>query len=348
MTYSEFVSWWLRNLRPGGAGPGIDACPRDGLVLRMDAEGKVLLLQRRRQREQLLARLSDGVVADDTALRVVERQRRVARDVILAASRDSVLDRCTTLPRAAEGAPDAVLRYELDRLMPFPAEAMAWGWQIESRDTRRDRLTFRVRAVPHVAVATLAAAAERLGLAPSIVEAEGPDGVAWPLPFRHRPAEERTSPPAALRGAALACGLLAAAVVAVPFWRQWTTETELDATLAALRPAATEAEMLRRRLDGDTAGADILRRERATLGSPLALIATLTDLLPDDTFLAELSIGRGQVVMRGSSASAARLMPALSADPALRAPGFIAPIRRTEDGAAEIFSLRVEYGAASP
>jgi general secretion pathway protein L len=324
---------------------GVARSARDGWVMRASGDHEVALFRRRGGGEQEVSRWRLDAVPPDVARRAVSDHRRIGDRVTLVAPGGTVLERPTTLPLAAANTPDAVLRYELDRLMPFPLAAMAWGWRIEARDAARGRVVFRVRAVPLAPLAPVVEAAQALGLEPDVVEAEGADGTTWPLMLGDRRMEARAASPRAFRLAALACAGLAAATLLVPAWQQWKAEAELDAALATLRPAAAEADALARRLAGEADGSEILRREMARIGSPLALIAALTDLLPDETFLAELSIGNGQVVLRGQSANAARLVPTIAASQTLRAPGFIAPVRRNEDGAGELFVLRADHGA---
>ncbi|HYZ64615.1 MAG TPA: PilN domain-containing protein, partial [Acetobacteraceae bacterium] len=64
--------------------------------------------------------------------------------------------------------------------------------------------------------------------------------------------------------------------------------------------------------------------------------------LPDDTYLYELSLRDRVLTVSGQSAAAARLIPLLAADPAVRNPAFAAPVTRNETTGAESFSIRAE------
>jgi general secretion pathway protein L len=67
-------------------------------------------------------------------------------------------------------------------------------------------------------------------------------------------------------------------------------------------------------------------------------------MLPDDTYLTLLTITQRKLSISGRSASAARLIGALAANPALRNPTFAAPVVRDETNGGEMFSIRVEVG----
>ena len=72
------------------------------------------------------------------------------------------------------------------------------------------------------------------------------------------------------------------------------------------------------------------------------MLATVTDLMPDDTVLGDLSLRQGKLDISGRSLAAAQLIPAMAADPTLRNPSFAAPVTRSADGKADTFVIRAE------
>jgi general secretion pathway protein L len=68
----------------------------------------------------------------------------------------------------------------------------------------------------------------------------------------------------------------------------------------------------------------------------------VTDLLSDDTVLADLSLRQGKLSISGRSRSAPQLIPAMAGDPTLHNPSFAAPVTRTPDGKADTFVIRAE------
>ena len=109
-----------------------------------------------------------------------------------------------------------------------------------------------------------------------------------------------------------------------------------------LQPQIAAVELLRRRIAGGSAGSSVIAAERARVGDALQVLATTTDLIPDDTVLSDLSLHQGKLSISGQSATAPRLIPALAADPTVGNPSFAAPVTRTADGKADTFVIRAE------
>ena len=89
------------------------------------------------------------------------------------------------------------------------------------------------------------------------------------------------------------------------------------------------------------AGSDAITSEKARVGDALQIVASLTDILGDDTHLIGLVLHQRQVTLEGQSAAAAKLITALSADPTIRNASFGAPVMRSETGA-DLFSIKAE------
>ena len=113
---------------------------------------------------------------------------------------------------------------------------------------------------------------------------------------------------------------------------------------AALRPAVAEAERLRQQLTGEATAWQALATARRSVGSPLEMLALLTEALGDDTYLTSLSLRQRKLTAAGRSGSAAKVIAALAASPSIREPGFTAPVTRDEIGGKEMFSIRAEWG----
>ena len=337
----EFLTWWrdrLLELLPASlsgarsAQVAVVATPVDGLTDRIS-----LSLRRGREERALgLHMLRSGA-------------RLPAGRLVLRLPPAMVLTRELTLPLAAERQLAQVVGYEIDRLTPFSTDELFWSCQIARRDREHGRLHVRLSLVPRAPLQPLLDAMEAGGLKPVSIEvprdtarpgasgpadllidlrAAGPEAGAWSV---------RTD--SAL--AALAA-VLVVAVAVTPFALQARDMARLGARIAALRPQVDAVEAARRRIAAASAGIDVIATERLRLGDTLAVLATLTDLLPDDTSLTDLSLHQGKLTLGGQSAAAARLIGALSSDPMVRNPDFAAPVTRLADGHADLFSIRAE------
>jgi general secretion pathway protein L len=140
------------------------------------------------------------------------------------------------------------------------------------------------------------------------------------------------------------CGVLAAAAIALPFILQSIALSQLDARIDALRPQAAAVEALRKQIAGGAATADVVVAARKQVGTPLQSIALLTELLPDDTYVTTLGLRQRKLTVSGRSASAARLIGAMAANPMVHGPAFVAPVIRDETNGEQMFSIRADLG----
>ncbi len=118
----------------------------------------------------------------------------------------------------------------------------------------------------------------------------------------------------------------------------------LGREIAAGRGAAAEAERLRREIDRLAGAGDVIGNERTAAGDPLATLAALTSLLPDDTYLTELQQLKHTVTFGGRSGAASRLIGAIAASSQLHNPAFTAPVTRIEGTHSEVFTISAEVG----
>jgi general secretion pathway protein L len=261
--------------------------------------------------------------------------------VVVRLPEEALLERDVTLPLAAERAPQQALHYEMDRLTPFPSEAVFWNWAVIRRDKARARLHLLLFLVPKAAVAEALGLIGRAGASATLLEvatARGVRTIALAAPSAEGTRWHRRM----VAAAQAACAALALTAVALPFVRQSLALQAAERRIEAVRPATEQAEAIRQRLSGAGAGADVVAAERARVGDVLQVLAAVTDLLPDDTFLTDLSMHQGKLGIAGQSAAAAKLIPVLAAEPTFRNPSFVAPVTKVENGAVDQFSIRAE------
>ena len=340
----EALAWWatqMAALVPAGWRPR-DRDHGEALMVNVavDATGPIGLSLRQAGRETPLGRIAPGTPVG--ALQTMLAGRR-PRATLLRLPADRLLERVVTLPLAAERELSRVLAYEFDRFTPFAAADVYWSWTILRHDRARRELRVRLSMVPKAGLATIVALLEASGQPPTglRVAAEGEPrriGLA---------AEERGAGRAgrwAVRTTAALCVVLALVAGGLPIVLPLRALARIDAEIERLRPQLAEVEALRRRIANRTGGEDVLATEAARLGSALAAIATLTDILPDDTHLIALTLRQRRVTLNGQSGDAARLIPRLSADPTVRDVSFLAPVTRVDASRAELFSLRLDLG----
>jgi general secretion pathway protein L len=358
----DLLSWWLaqmRSLLPARLRAG--GQPPDALLVTLPDPGaspgaspggaEVGIARRRRGRETSLGRI-DLASASPAGMAAL---RRGTRRILLRPPPGMLLEREVVLPAAAQRDPAGVLRYELDRLTPFAPEEVFWSWRRTGRDLSQglspglsQGLRLRLALLPKAPLLGMIERLRQAGLPPGGIEVGDARGavLALPLGAAAGPAEGRREAwrRRALLAAGIACGGLAVAAVALPFLLQSLALSAAERHIRALQPEVTEAEALRRRIAEAKGGQDAFAAERARVGDALRVLAMLTEILPDDTWLTELTLRQRRLTIAGRSAGAARLIGLLSADPTIRDTAFVAPVTRQEGGGADAFSIRAEIG----
>ena len=259
--------------------------------------------------------------------------------LVLSLAAQPVLAREVALPLAAEQGLRTVLRFEMDRLTPFRPDDVFWDCRKLRRDRARGVLLVDLAVVPKATVAPVLAALRAAGLVPAALEGTLPDGSLRRIPLGQADPERAARARRLVWLGGTACAALALAVLATPLLQQSLALQDSEDQIAALRPRMAMVDALRRRLAGDAGAA---AAARAHAGDTLQVLAMLTDLLPDDTFLSMLSLQHGKLRLEGQSAAATRLIGALSKEPHIRNPGFAAPVLRSDAGT-DVFAIEAEF-----
>jgi len=336
----ELGRWWVRQMLDLLPARLADARRGDALIVTderaADPPGLGFALFRRRTETRLGRFGMDPIGLDEAAAALRQRRngrsRERPREIVLRLTPGALLERTVTLPLAAERDPASVLRYDMDRLTPFAANDVVWSFAVDRRDRARAQLLVRLSLVPLQALRPLLDALGRAGVTPTAVEAATPEGESRRLTLTGAPGSEAAGFRGRLATMGMAfCAVSAVAALVTPFIVQALARDDVERRIAELAPRVSEVEALRRRVAAGVPGADVIATERARIGDALQVLAAVTDILPDDCVLSELSLRQGKLGISGQAQAAARLIPALAADPLLRNPAFVAPVTRATD-----------------
>jgi len=336
---NEFLAWWLQQLL-GLAEPVLtrfQGAQPDALLVIESRDGNrhLELARRRRGRTEPIGSLSATAESGDLD-RLAAGHRRRPVSIVL---RRPPLILAVDLPAAAAGNLEPVLQYEMDRLTPFRPEDVFFQARILSHDRARGTIRVELALVPRAWVADILSLLQAHGIAADTLEAAEPRPCRIPLDRGASTAHLRQRQAHRIMLAAIAC--LAAAVVILPAVRQSLALASADDRIAELRPRVDQAEAMRRRIDPRTAGSGQIAAARQQAALPLTVLADLTDILPDDTWLTGLTLRQNRLTIEGHSRSATHLIAALAAQPRLRNPAFAAPVVRSDNGE-DIFTIQAE------
>jgi general secretion pathway protein L len=335
---SEFLTWWRQQLldivperlRQSGRG-GANA-----MIVDAGVPGFLTLHRRRRGQESRFGQMRLDEPGD-VSLRAALNGRPAGEPVLLRPAASAVLERAVRLPLAAERDPERVLGYDMERLTPFTADEVFWGYAVESRDKARGQLGVRVALVPRGAVADLIEKLTSCGGRPDLIEAPTTRGMRTIRLSHNDAARSRLT-----TGTALAVlGALAVLVIVSPFIRQSLAMGAAQSQLADLAPQVKLAEQLRARASGAGTGGDAVASEMRRLGDMLEALSAITEILPDDSYLTEFTMRERKMTLSGQSASAPKLISALSTDPRVKGPAFTAPVTKGSNGK-EVFAIKAE------
>jgi general secretion pathway protein L len=288
---------------------------------------------RRRGKEKPLGRFA----LNPSELAALPRDK--ARPTVLRLRGEDVLTKSVALPLAAERHLAQALGFELDRETPFDADELYWGYRIEHRDRRKRLISVCLILVPRTQLMRLLEVFNLIGLPPSVAEVVLASGHCEKLGLDSRPPGSDQSKRWLRRGIVAGCSAMATVAIALPFVRQELALDRLDVDIAAQHAAISETSSLNRELDLMSKALGAVAKERREVGDPLAVLANLTRVLPDDTYLTELTLRQRKITFSGRSAAASRLIGTLAADNKFHDPAFAAPVTRTDGAGAEAFTI---------
>jgi general secretion pathway protein L len=262
---------------------------------------------------------------------------------VLLLAETEVLRTRVAMPMAAETNLRQALAYEMDRHTPFQAGEVFYDWRVLKRDRDAGQLGLELIVVPREAVEADIELLQRLGLAPSGVDVAADDGTLGinllPEAMRHRIVNQqaRTN---WLAGAVTV--LLLALVMAQSLLLREHQLTEIKAAIEDVKAEAMAVQQIRKQIDDASEAADFLQKHRAENGYKVEMMAELTRILPQDTYLDRLNLQADSVQMQGKSGNAQALIELVNASPMFENASFRGPTRLDPRSNKEIFDLNAK------
>jgi len=168
------------------------------------------------------------------------------------------------------------------------------------------------------------------------------------LPLNLLPVEQRqtSSPMVWVPSTVLAALVLLAAggTTALPGIEDRRYLGELNAEIAKVQPAATQAAVIDRQIDSTRKRTLLLDAFRARSKADMDVLAEMTKLLALPGWLTSLELNGQQVLVTGETDQAAVLLKAIDASPQFESSEFVSPPQRTATG--ETFRIRTTREAS--
>ena len=262
----------------------------------------------------------------------------VGRDLLLPES--VVLRTDVSLPLATEANLRQAMAYEMDRHTPFQAEEVFFTWRVLSRDREAGQLNFELFVTPREPVEAKIEQLKRLGLAPGSVDVsvdEEPLGInLLPENLRHRVVNQQTRINLAFAAISV---LLMAFVMAQSLWLREHQVKAINEAIDNVRAEAMAVQQIRKQIDDASDAAGFLQGRKIQNGYKIEMLAELTRILPQDTFLDRLSLHAETSQMQGKSDNAQGLIELINNSPFFDDASFRGPTRLDNRSRKEIFDL---------
>ena len=340
----KFFQWWgeeLRNAMPARLRARMQYARRRLLIQLGDSEialaiddtgaiqsldsfstGQDLQLQQQRIRELLLQHELAGV----------------SRELLLSDA--DVLSTEVVMPLATEANLRQALAYEMDRHTPFQAEEVFYTWRILSRDREAGQLHFELFVTPRAAVEARLEQLRRLGLSPGGVDVlinDEPLGInLLPQALRYRIVNQRARTNWVVGTVAVVLMVL---VMAQSLWLREQQIQAIGDAIDAVRAEAMAVQQIRKQIDDASDAAGFLQGRKIHNGYKLEILAELSRILPQDTYLDRLSMHAETTQMQGKSDNAQSLIELINASPYFENASFRGPTRLDNRSRKEIFDL---------
>jgi len=340
----KFFDWWLTELRLAMPASWQEKLQHAMRRVSMELNGNDLAIgvdeNRRLRQLDELPLSSDSAMQRQEVEDLLEQNDLAEAPVFVLLDHAAVLAREVSLPLAAEPNLPQVLAFEMDRQTPFKASAVYYDWRILERGAQ---LRLMLYVVPRVEVDTVVKKLADRGFPLAGVDIRNGANT---LGLNLLPADQRVR--VVNRKARLNLALAAAAVVllavvmAESLYLREHQVSELEEAIASVQGEARQVAAIRKRIEDTSEAAGFLATRRAE--SPLAveLLADITRILPDDTYLDRLVIGKNSVQIQGKSQNAQRLIELVNESGLLNAASFRGSTRLDARSGLEIFEINAE------
>lgn len=259
---------------------------------------------------------------------------------VLLLDLETVLNREMKLPLAAESNLAQVLTFEMDRQTPFRASDVYFDWKITGRDTESNQLHLHLYVIPRTEADRIMSSVTDRGFnltGVDIVDGDRTLGLnLLPAERRFRMVNRKARMNLAL-GAA--CVVLLVLVMAQSLYLRAHQVTELEAAITDVQGQAREVMEIKQQIDETSEAAGFLATRRAEVPLAIEVLADITEILPDDTYLDRLVITNSSVQLQGKSQNAQRLIELVNESALLDDAAFRGSTRLDARSGLEIFEV---------
>jgi len=291
---------------------------------------------------------SDAVLQRQQIKGLLEQKDALEAPQFLLMDAGHVLRKELKLPAAAESNLLQVLAFEMDRQTPFRAADVYYTWKMLDSENDPGQIRLELYVAPRKPIDAILESLAARGLAVSGVDVFNENaglGVnLLPPEKRHRAINARTRLNIWLAGVAL---FLLVLVMAESLSYRAGQLSELEAAIADVQDEAKLVQQLKEQVVETGEAASFLTRRRAATPMAIEVLADVTSILPDDTYLDRLVINGDGVLLQGKSHNAQQLIEVINKSAVLENAEFRGSTRLDAGTGLEIFEVGATLETAS-
>ena len=340
----KFFHWWFGELRqalPSSWQQKLQHALRR-ITLRLDGESLLVGVDENRSLQPLETfSISQGVPLQQQQIAdLLTEHDLLEAPRFLLLEEQAVLRKEILLPAAAESNLFQVLTFEMDRQTPFRAQEVYFDWKIRERSSDSGQIKLEIFVLPRRHVDTVLHALQQRKLAPAGIDILD-DGKTLglnllPAEQRVREVNRKARMNFALAGVAI---LILALVMTQSLYLRAHQVSELEAAIAEVQDEARRVQRIKEQIGDSSEAATFLTVRRDSSPLAIEILADVTKILPDDTYLDRLVIGQADVQMQGKSQNAQQLIERVNESDLLDGASFRGSTRLDARSGLEIFEV---------
>jgi general secretion pathway protein L len=255
---------------------------------------------------------------------------------------DRVLFRTLDFPKRAVDFLDGMIRAQIDRLTPWTANDVIFGWSAPS-DIANERIQLMLAATSKSKIQPLVQLASYLGAKSVAVLVSSPPGEGAPVSFKifesslQGAAGWTLDVPRTLRLTLVGAGLAAAASLILAAYVGSTLDAEQQRLSRRIAERRASLRLNQAAVGGSILGG--LAKRKQTTSSSVMVLEAISRVLPDGTYVTELRIEGDKVQVVGISQDAPSLIRLIEQSPQFSRATFFAPTTRAQNDPGERFHI---------
>ncbi len=355
LDFKQFFRWWKRELD--------FLIPKKVKQFIRDEQGYLIVSPDNHQ--LMLSYLCNGVSEALVSLDINESgieqfkilqekdERLTKAQVIIRLPHQFAIQKELSLPTAAKENLSQVVAYELDRYTPFKPEQVYFAVKRLDGTNELGQIKVLFILTPRLILDGLINDIKALGLSPkhayydhSVLGFDKFDSSYNLLPQQLRQKTENLTRIINAALVTLMC-LLLFAVIATPVWIENQAVNSLQLKTNTLEKDAKKVKTLQKDIDASIDETRQLLAEKSAAPAMIEMLNTLSELMPDDTWLSYVQYSDGHLQIQGESPTASALIAVLETSDLFSHVRFVSPVTQDAVNKIERFQITLDVVAKS-